>query len=97
MCSLPPTSFAVALYPQAMTVGEKNDGAVFVGAANFGSDFQKAVNDLRAGMAEGIVRADGKDGPSGAHGSDKIGRTRRIGAVVADLEHRTLERALFLQ
>ena len=70
---LPPAALAVPFHPQTLTVGTKDDGAVLVGAADLGTRLDQAIDDLRAGVAKGIVRADGDDRPRGANGGDEGG------------------------
>ena len=69
--------------------GEEEGGeAELVGAKDAGVGVVEALDDLWAGMAEGVVEADGDDGVLRCDEGEELGGGGGSAAVVADLEQR---------
>jgi hypothetical protein len=67
--------------------GEEEGGeAELVGAEDEGVGVVETLDDLRAGMAEGVVEADGDDGVLRGDEGEEVGRGGGAATVVADLE-----------
>jgi hypothetical protein len=71
--------------PKAAAVCLEADGAVFVRAQIWDPD--ETELERRRRMAEGVLGACGDDDVVRAHGCEKGRRRRRVGAMMAGLEH----------
>jgi hypothetical protein len=67
---------------------EEGSEAELVGAEDAGVGVVEALDDLRAGMAEGVVQADRDDGVLRGNEGEEVWRGGGAAAVVTDLEQR---------
>ena len=70
----------------AITGEEEGGEAEPVCAEDAGMGVGEALDDLRAGMTEGVAAADGDDGVLGGDEGEEVGGGGGAAAVVGDLE-----------